>query len=125
MAGADAAAAAPFDVRGAIETVMTASGRTRYFDRMRAFTVSIPGPWIFQVTFSIETGHPAGTCRHMSMSIDRAGRVPHPEAVWMVAQTLGFAGGLNACASWPEATEDGYQAINLAQPLALGAQGTA
>jgi hypothetical protein len=91
---------------------------------MNAQTVVIPGPWQFFVVFTIETGHPAGTCRHMSLSIRRKDRVPSPAAVWMVAEELGFSGGLLACSAWLERLSDGGIAINVAQPLAVGPAAT-
>jgi hypothetical protein len=55
----------------------------------------------------------------MSMSIVREGRVPHPDAVWLVAAELGFAGGLDACQTWVEDLRDGGHAINVLQPLSV------
>jgi hypothetical protein len=75
--------------------------------------------------FSIETGHVVGACRHMSMSIVRVGRVPSQEAVWMVAEQLGFSGGLTACTAWPEKVSDGVTAINVVQPLSVRPEGRA
>ena len=85
---------------------------------MTAQTIRIDGPWPFFVTFSIETGQPVGPCRHMSMSIRREDRVPHPDAVWLIAAELGFVGGLDSCQAWPERLNDGGTAINVIQPIA-------
>jgi hypothetical protein len=71
------------------------------------------------VTFSIETGHGSGVCRHLSMSSKRHGRTPTPEAVWLIAALLGFQGGLEACAIWEEGIGAGDVAINVIQPVAL------
>lgn len=86
---------------------------------MTAQSIRIQGPWPFFVTFWIETNHPVGTCRHMSMSITRDNRVPSPAAVWLIAEVLGFAGGLEACRQWPEELSDGGTAINIVQPLSV------
>jgi hypothetical protein len=111
------AADKPVDMPALIEQLKTKDGRRRHKDAMTRQTVIIPGPWPFYVTYSIETGHPCGTCRHMSMSIGRKDRVPHPVGVWMVAEELGFSGGLGACVVWPEPLSDGGVAINVVQPL--------
>jgi hypothetical protein len=99
------------------EALKTAQGNRRHRAQMTAQTVPIPAT--FTVTFSIETGHGAGTCRHMSMSVMKASRLPHPEALWVVAKELGFAGGLEACVVWPEELSDGGTAINMVQPISV------
>jgi hypothetical protein len=43
----------------------------------------------YQVTYSLEVGHPGGAARHMSLS-SRPGRLPTREALEMVADELGF-----------------------------------
>jgi hypothetical protein len=56
------------------------------------------------VFFSIDHGYPGGPARHMSISVPREARVPHPAVVWEVASHLGFAGpGIEACDMvWPD-----------------------
>lgn len=116
------AASDPVDMLGVVEAIKTPDGKRRHMDRMNALTIDIP--MAFAVTYSIETGHPAGTCRHMSMSSDRKGRTPTPEAVWMVCEELGFVGSLEACTVWPEELQRGpterdrHVAINVVQPTA-------
>ena len=117
------AAAEPIDVLAVIERCKSPQGQAEHFERMKAF--SIPIPAAFMVTFSIETGHPSGTCRHMSMSSERRGRTPTPEAVWMIAEELGFRGGLERCSVWKEDIGAGDVAINVAQPLQIGEGGRA
>ena len=120
------AALAPVDVRSLKDQIATAQGDRTHRQQMNRQTVVIPGPWPFYVTFSIETGHPAGACRHMSMSIRRAGRVPHPAAVEMVAAMLGFVGGMkDYTLAWPEKLSDGGTAINIIQEIAYWARSPA
>jgi hypothetical protein len=119
------AARRPVDILVVAEMVKHPGPRAQHLKQMTAQTVVIPGPWPFYVTLSFETNHPGGTMRHMSMSIAREGRVPHPAAVWLVATELGFSGGLESCQSWPEALTDGGAAINVVQPVSVGAGGTA
>ena len=113
----EAAAADPLDMHKVTRMLESSAGRRAPRDRMNGQTVTIPGPWVFFVTYSVEVGHGCGPCRHMSMSIRRDGRVPHPEAIWMVAERMGFSGGLDACMTWPEKLSDGGVAVNVIQPL--------
>jgi hypothetical protein len=109
----------PVDVRGLLEAIKTPAGKERHMRQMDAQTVDIPVG--FLVTLSIETGHPVGACRHMSMSSPRRGRLPTPEAAWMVAEHLGFVGGFEMCQHWIEELQRGprerAQALNIVQPL--------
>ena len=115
------AATKPVDVRMLLQEIKTPLGEHMHLERMQKQTTVIYGPWPFFVTFSIETGHPVGTCRHMSMSIKRGGRVPNRFAIWIVAEELGFVGGLKTCNVWPEELRDGGIAVNVVQPLAVNA----
>jgi hypothetical protein len=125
------AAADPVDMRGIHERMATPKGKRAHMDRMNALSVDIPAAYV--VTFSIETGHPGGTARHMSMSLDRdrGSRVPNQFAVWMVCAELGFVGDLDACSVWPEVLKRGpgpgdrHIAINVVQIIAPGGAGRA
>lgn len=114
------AARNPVDMPALMRRIETPEGKEAHMRQMDAQTIDIPLG--FLVTFSIETVH-GSVCRHMSMSSPRRGKVPTPEAVWMVAEQLGFVGGFEACARWPEELQrspgDRQVAINLVQPLAV------
>lgn len=114
----EAAAKSPVDMPKMMESIKTPKGKKAHSKQMTQQSVYIP--FGFVVTFSIERGHPAGTCRHMSMSSDAQGRVPTPEAVWMICQELGFVGGYELCSIWEEALERGNGkkiAMNIVQPI--------
>jgi hypothetical protein len=111
----DAAARNPIDMPHRVTRLHTPRGRRLHMQQMDAQTVEIPGPW----PFSIETGHPSGAARHVSVSIAREGRVPGQYAVWMICEELGFGGGLEACQCWPEKLEGGGTAVNVIQPLSV------
>lgn len=118
------AAADPIDMPQLLRVLENRAGKRWHKKRMTRLSVEIPVG--FLVTFSIETGHPAGTCRHMSMSSPRADRVPSPEAVEMVMSHLGFSGGIAACtAVWLEDLEGHGQAVNVVQPVAVAGPGQA
>lgn len=110
------AAFKPVDMTKLEAKLATPKGKLAHDADMTAQTVVIPGPWPFLVTLSIETDHPNGAvCRHMSMSIKREDRVPSPEAVWMIAEELGFVGSYTECAAWPEKLTAGGTAVNVLQ----------
>jgi hypothetical protein len=109
-----------------LRQLKTPRGKRLHMAQMTRQSIWIPTA--FLVTFSIETQHPAGTCRHMSVSSDVPGRLPSPEAVWMIAATLGFVGGLNLCKFWIEELDRGQhtgqtEAVNLVQPLSIDREG--
>lgn len=95
--------------------IKTPAGKAEHVRQMTRQTMSIP--LAFLVTFSVERGHPCGTCRHMSMSVEREGRAPNSPALWMVAQKFGFWGGLDKCSVWPEQLTGHGMAINVVQPI--------
>lgn len=107
------AARRPVDVRTLNARLATEQGKTAHRDQMTAQTVEIPVAYL--VTFSVEVGHPGGAARHLSMSVQRPGRGPLPEVVWMVAQELGFVGTLSECTVWIEDLQGHGKAVNLAQ----------
>jgi hypothetical protein len=115
------AAERPVDMRGLAERLTSPDVKRAHMDQMNDQTVDLPTA--FMVTFSIEIGHPSGTARHMSMSSVKRGRAPTPEAVWMVAEQLGFVGGLEACTIWLEdlqrgpTKQDRAKAVNVVQLL--------
>jgi hypothetical protein len=80
----------------------------------REFTIKIPHG--FTVTYTHEE-QPVGSCRHLSIAVDRAGRAPHPVAVDWLMREFGF------CATtvsevpyrWFEALGNDRKAINLVE----------
>lgn len=114
----DLAEAFPRSINDIATAMETDAGRSEHRDNMTLQSVVIPGPWPFYVTYSVETGHPIGAVRHMSMSVKRDERIPHPIAVWMIAAYLGFTGDLCSCEKvWMEDLSDGGKAINLVQVM--------
>lgn len=114
------AAASPINIKELMVAFQSAEGKLQHKQRMEVQTVVLRhGPFDFFVTFSIETAQPCGTCRHMSMSIMRKGTVPSTAAVWLVAEELGFSGGLTACSTWFEDLTDGGVAVNVIQPISV------
>lgn len=110
----EAAAAAPVDMTGLLARLKTPAGKNRHRAQMTKQSVELPIG--FLVCFSIETGHPnGGVARHLSVSLE--GRLPHPLAVWVIAQELGFTGELTDCAVWPEVLEGHGHAVNVAQRI--------
>ena len=87
--------------------------KVAHMAQMNAQSLDIPT--CYCVTYSVEE-QPFGLARHMSLSITTPGaKLPHPAAVWEVAQLLGFWGAIHSCeAIYPERLTQG-EAINLVQ----------
>lgn len=113
------AARKPINSLDVIQLIKTTTGAAKHYQRMKSLSIRLPVAFV--VTFSIETNHPCGSIRRMSLSSIVPRRVPTREALWMVAEELGFIGGLSACSAWPEDIGNGDIAINLAQPLNVAA----
>lgn len=70
----------------------------------------------FHVVYTHE--HQAnGVLRHLSVSIDLPGRVPHPAAVQMIMEEIGFILPLAKCQSWVEPCGNDRRAVNVVEPL--------
>jgi hypothetical protein len=111
------AEANPVDMPALMKRIQTVEGKAHHMAQMTRQTVKIP--FAYLVTFSIEHGHPCGPCRHMSMSVQREGRLPNETGLWMIAQEFGFWGTLRDCeAIYPEKLEGHGQAINIIQKIA-------
>lgn len=118
----DLAAKHPVDMPSLMQRLASPEGKRAHMDQMNSQSIELP--FGFLVTFSIETGHPIGAARHMSMSSPVPTRTPTPEAIWMVAQELGFVGSLKQCdAVYPEellrGSEERQVAVNVIQRLAM------
>lgn len=109
------AAANPVDMRGLPERLKLPEHKQRHMAQMTAQSVAIPRD--FLVTFSVETGHPCGAARHLSMSVGKVGRLPNEPAVWLIAELLGFVGGLSECLCWVEDLQGHGKAVNVVQPI--------
>lgn len=109
------AEACPVDMPTLMKRIDTADGKKQHMAQMTRQTIRIPMEYM--VTFSIEHGHPCGTCRHLSLS--GAGGLPPEEAVWVLAKELGFWGHLrqDCAAIWPEELLGHGIAINIVQTL--------
>lgn len=88
------------------------------------FIIIIPNG--FKVIFSIEDQGSEkkgergglGKCRHLSMSINKKGRIPNPIAVDMVMEEFGFDNPFYHCAIWSEGFGGNTQiAINVLEPI--------
>ena len=114
------AEANPVLVKGLTQRLKNPENKTAHMAQMTRQTIEIPLG--FLVTFSIEVGHPCGKCRHMSMSVNREGRVPNEIGLWMVAKEFGFWGEtVRACvAVWTEDLKGHGKAINIVQQYERG-----
>lgn len=103
----------PINLTAMTEETKTSEGMRKHLAHLLDQTIVVPLNYL--VTFSIEVGHPGGPARHVSVSLEK--KLPNKLAIWMIAEELGFAGGLEACDKiWPEKIHNrSGVAINLLQ----------
>jgi len=74
-------------------------------------------PTGFKVVFSIEK-QVHGNTRHLSMSVDREGKLPSPQAVYLIMQLLGFTCTLEGADQvWVEEYAPNQSAINVLEVI--------
>ncbi|HEY2147255.1 MAG TPA: hypothetical protein VGH32_04915 [Pirellulales bacterium] len=78
----------------------------------------------YMVAFSIEE-QPAGWLRHLSVSVDKKGKLPHPEAMRMIALEFGMARSSSIARVWLEEFEPGHEAVNLVELITQREEGKA
>jgi hypothetical protein len=114
----EAAAAMPVAMPGLGARIATVDGKAVHMRQMTAQTIELPVGWL--CTFSIETGHPCGAARHLSVSRQGVapGTGPHPAMIAEIAHEFGFTGTLSDWVCWPEQLQgrDGI-AVNVVQPI--------
>jgi hypothetical protein len=88
----------------------TVNGELPSVGDQEGYTCHIPVG--YRAVFSIEN---QGTfhVRHLSVSVDRAGKLPHPDAVQEIMGLFGFTNKLRNCMVKVEYLEDAGQAINV------------
>lgn len=104
----------PVDITTLMAKLATPEGKAKHMQQMTLQSRTLPvGYWI---TYSIEDGHPIGRARHLSVTVDRPGKAPSVESVWMIAKELGFYGeSIQSCdRAWVEDLVQG-KAVNVAQ----------
>jgi hypothetical protein len=70
--------------------------------------VPLPVGYLAAISFEEQ---PIGMCRHLSISVDRPGALPHPEAVKMIMEEFGCTHAV--AAPWVEEFKPGHSAINI------------
>ena len=79
----------------------------------RAVSVLIPAGFRAAISFEYQ---PAGLIRHLSVSVDTKGALPHPVAVDFLLQAFGFdVIEANTSKIWVEEFEPGHRAVNIVQ----------
>ena len=106
----------PVNVQDLIQQLKTPHGETAHRMQMTVQSVELPVGYL--VCYSIEDGHGAGRCRHLSISGPKPDQLPSPEAAWLIAEEFGFVGNLLQCAMWLEDLMQG-RAMNLVQPISV------
>lgn len=94
------ALAKPVDMQRLMSVIKLPRGKAVHMKQMVKQTIDIPIGYV--ATFSMEIHAPRGLARHLSVSVDRPGKLPSMEAVWMIAEAFGFTGALTDCTIWLE-----------------------
>ena len=113
---AERAASQPFDLPVLARQLATPEGQAVYRARLTGLTIVLPGGWC--VTLLLEQGHGAhGIRRRACMSLAGAvsGRQMSVDAVWRIAQRLGFVEG--ACRVWMATRTNHGRSINMDQDV--------
>ncbi len=110
----DMAALHPVDMKTLMVAIKTPEGKRKHKEAMTRQTVHLPVN--FFATYSVEVQRD-GLFRHLSVSIAAGTGVPNPEAVWMIAEALGFVGAISNCIIKPEKMPAGYMVINVLQAM--------
>lgn len=82
----DAAEKMPVDMTTLPHRLATREGKAAHVQHMTEQSLIIPDG--IGVTFSIETGHPGGSARHISVTAK--GKIPPLQIVMIIAYELGF-----------------------------------
>jgi hypothetical protein len=117
------AAKHPVDIAGLSARLADAVGMMAHKATITSQTLELPVGYL--VSFTVETGHPVGTCRHMTLSVMSEDAVPTLEAVGMVAEQLGFVGGVSCCVVWLEKLQGHGLGVSVVQPVNVGLAGRA
>lgn len=108
------AAATPLDVHG----IMAAAGRDQaaFRDAMRTSTIFLPVGYAVTYTQEVQpNAPPPGVCHHISISVDRPGKLPSPEAVEVILDAFRMRPLKDAHGVWVEDISPGEKAVNVLQ----------
>jgi hypothetical protein len=91
-----------------------------YRDMMATLTLELPVD--YRVTYTHEQQPHAGLCHHISISVNRPKKMPHPEAVGMILSEFGMR-PLDDTPNgvWIEDINPLTKAINVVQPVNVAA----
>ncbi len=92
---------------------LTLADRKAALKRPESEHVAIAGGYRASISFEQQ---PIGLCRHLSVSVDTPGRLPHMLAVGMIAEAFGFIAGAPRHI-WVEEFAPGHHAVNVVEPV--------
>jgi hypothetical protein len=106
------AEANPFDPQRVIEAAERDMAAYRAW--MDGLSITLPsGYW---VTYSHED-QPCGRCHHISISVDRPNKMPHPEAVQMILREFEMKPIGDSLQIWIEHVSPTVRAVNIMQAV--------
>jgi hypothetical protein len=100
-------------IHAVMDTKAVNRTKREYMRQMRRQTLYIMS---YAFTYSLEY-QPGGLHRHLSASVDRAGRVPLPEVLNMVLPLFEFRGSFETTQHWLEDLGNDRVAINLIESV--------
>jgi hypothetical protein len=113
------AAANPFDARAAQATADRDMAAFR--DWMKTLSVDLPVGYTVVYSHEIQpNAPPPGICHHISISVERAAKLPSPEAVEMILEEFGMKPLKDAHGVWVEDISPGEKAVNVLQLIEPG-----
>jgi hypothetical protein len=108
------AAASPLDVHAVIAT--SNRDEAGFRDMMRMSSVSLPHGFTVVYTQEIQpNAPPPGLCHHISIGVDRPGKLPSPHAVDMILEAFGMQPLMASHGVWVEEISPGEKAVNILQ----------
>ena len=109
----------PLDITTLGARMASARGWREHQAQMQRQSLTVQGEVALLLVYSVETGHPSGTCRHMSLSMSDPELLPSQLLTETIMRELGFIGGTDLCQIWTEPLSSGSTAVNVVQPVTV------
>lgn len=101
----------------AVSEPVTLASRPPGYTRPSSVGITIPLGYDVAVSFE-QQPPPVGLCMHLSISVKRKGKVPHDQAVRVIAREFGMF--IRDRVVWLEEFQPGHYAVNIVEPIEGG-----
>ena len=85
--------------------------------RRQNYAQTIHLPVGYQVTYTEEEHAPEVCCRHLSVSVEAANKMPSPAAFAEIMRAFHFVSEFGHCPMWLEPVDNRRSAVNVVEPL--------